>query len=372
MARTVKIGELSHMVIISKLLIAIVFIFTMIASAPISAADGYNIGGNFYSKTDLVADFSRVAISSSGWLDDAPDFSGVYPRYDGDLGGLKSMQPLLYEYIARTKGYPVPAALVKWNKSITIGIGWPATEILDNDGNIVTRYGSGLDPWGQGSRQVPPVFKKQVTSLLAELSELTGLPVEFIEEERADIRTQARIRIIPTTLQNSRLNIENMDAYTIEPYFKAGVPFTPFEFGQVDGYVLPNSDNSIGFAVCRIDPSQSENVIRVLIKECLVRSVGLTGLSTLGADSVLAHWNKSADDYIRVYLQKKKSGKSVGQYKAPSPDVSRLSDGFNSYDRFMISLLYCKQLTAGENIYKIQETLFLSDTCFNSAVQEKE
>lgn len=317
----------------------------------------YDLGGQKYSKSALISDFINISINEYGWLDDAPKFSGVAPVYKGELEFLKATQPFLHEFITRKNGYPVKGGIVKWDGPITVAIGWPFVTYDSFGGNKVKKSGSGMDPWGESQQPVPAIFKGQLRDLVEELNKLTGMSIKLIENDLSADFQSARIRIIPTRLHNARLNVENLDAYTIEPYIKAGVPFTPFELKQVDGYVLPNADNSIGYAVCRISPQLDQIFLRRTMAECLVRSLGLTMLSKQDADTVLGHWNN-------------------GHHKHPV-DSNKLPDvatyrSFSEYDRFMISLLYCKEIKKGMIADQVRTVLNLSDDCFKSETLDKE
>lgn len=353
-----------------------------LATPPIPAP--ITIGGQSYMPNQLIRDFSRIAISKHSWLDDAGQDGELTPVSDS-YTDLKTYP--LAEYLLRNNGYPRLQAINRWEKEITIGIGWPKQEMLVAGTADATRITMpGLDPWGREYKEAYPLFQEQIEALIPTIKHITGLPVTYISpEDENDVvklgrgvswEHVARIRVVPTELTATRTAFP-MHGNTIEKRFLAGVAFTPFEFGQVDGYILPNADNTIGFAACRINPRFDAVLVKALITECLARSLGLPNLSGLNNSAALGHWAKALDAYIDSQVKKQTKGKDnngtavmnvirrLGEASTfpVTNDTQGLETGFSDYDKWMISVLYCSEIKTGMNIYQVERVLQQDNHC---------
>jgi hypothetical protein len=107
------------------------------------------------------------------------------------------------------------------------------------------------------------------------------------------------------------------------------VPFASND-RRLDGFILPEVDNSIGLSVCKLETTLDDQSLRSLLTTCLVRSLGLTGTSRLHA-SVLGG--------------------------APGPAVA-------TYDESMLQMLYCKALSVGSDKNRALRLLIEPNDCF--------
>jgi hypothetical protein len=354
--------------------------------------------GETYDKADVVRDFLTIAFSNTLWNEDearidtsdnrllhlllrnfhdSPDrgwAQGLFSAFQ-----FSDQEPWIRQYYKRNiRDFPRHGVINKWSGDITIGVSWPYT-------------GSQVSPSNEAmvhEENARTVIKEQVLRLAPELSELTGRSVRFIDPgDPADSSNKfARIRIVlirQTEQQNFFKTWRTHGAYAAsfshgsisegQYALWGGVPFTPLARAQVDGYILPNSANDIGLAVCKIWPVVGDELMKALVTECLARVVGLPEMLQSQFGGILGHWNSAHDPHsLLVALDGKKAVKwgnsdvgpdtAMGAFPKNATDPARLYQEFTPYDRLMISLLYCSNIRSGMDKYA---AIFAAESCLN-------
>ncbi|TNE32964.1 MAG: hypothetical protein EP349_00470 [Alphaproteobacteria bacterium] len=309
----------------------------------------------------------------------------------------ENQQEWWYKYALYPDGLPRHNAINKWTQEIRISFDW---EKSDHD------------------------YKSHITSLITEIKKITGLPVKLVQEN-----PNLRIRgLIYNDLENyfkfshetPHTHSEYPSPFRYERYFAAGIPFTPRAKAQVDGYILPESDNSIGYAECRISPFVGTDLTETLITECLLRALGLpeiiNGIEEKIKDakfppqfhqrlyelarergtfdpnnSLLGRWNKAHEAHSKIgwedgdsaYWHFDENGDFRIPVVYPTPeqrkenfprhltDKDHLFKNFTPYDRLMASTLYCPDIKPGMDKYQVLMTL-KDSTCYRSLLEQYE
>lgn len=210
----------------------------------------------------------------------------------------------------------------------------------------------------------------EVKQHLPLLSELTGLPFSYLPHDKealptdvAELRlilvnktddacgpgwkTPFKRRVVPDpALRGKWWKCSSTSAMTVpgtphvlnayfredfERYLTTAVLFTPEASQQVDGYLLPEADNSIGMSFCFITIDHAPETLKGLTRECLLRSLGLTGALWENATALLGHWN---DPEQLLTLRERKRIPSV------PPQVTEM-------DRFLVETLYRPEVVPG-------------------------
>jgi len=315
----------------------------------------------------------------------------------------KPSAPWLLPYMGRQGAdLPKQAALYKWDHEITIGLGWPALEAdcarYASQGEC-KRSQNGLKPKDPARVKFYPVMTRHIKELMPDIERLTGLPVRFIspEDEISFNAEQAKIRI---SLWTSPDGMGQRNFFKVNyvpfmkasapsflwhvseaiPYFWGAVPFTPDTRSQVDGYILPNVDNTIGMAFCNVSAVVGEKLVKALITECLARALGVPSLLPLH-DGALGHWNKAHDVHSMsveldgpearrensVKLNADDRFKTIvrvpGFYARDLIDGQSLPDTFSLDDERLIAMLYCKAMKAGMDESAIRSVFSKKPSC---------
>ncbi|MCU7840772.1 MAG: DUF2927 domain-containing protein [Candidatus Thiodiazotropha sp. (ex Troendleina suluensis)] len=140
------------------------------------------------------------------------------------------------------------------------------------------------------------------------------------------------------------------DRYVYEPTFKNGVLFETSDIVDMFAYNLPNAKNNIGMTICKINMELDAQISRVLVEECIFRSLGLPGFL-----------NKHHDKKISSIFALDRVNTSPSYYKGlPS-----------EYDYRLISLLYCDAVKPGMNQVEVREVLMKNRECFKQGKGNK-
>lgn len=360
------------------------------------------IGDQEYTRGEIIADFLDVAFSDAIWNEDTgEDFKVFLDHFSKNpparQESVKSDYPWLYDYIFYPEGWPKHDVINKWTGGISIGIGWPPylseKSILaykDNPEGIHSRL-LGLQ---KSFPEMYPVIEDQIKTLMPDIESATGMPVQYIprDDPREMIDGQhARVRIIPIWSTNLKNSFKTLRWGPLDPSPSVGilyqyyewilwgaVPFSPDFRSQVDGYLLPNDDNSIGLVVCKVLPDVGEDLLRSLITECLARAMGLPDVSKIET-AALGHWNESYDSISRLpSLDGRKASISydfgMGNPGQEKFVVKEKSDGralraLTAYDDLMLSLLYCPAIRNGMDKHEVMRILMSDDECFRTKTQ---
>lgn len=240
---------------------------------------------------------------------------------------IKEKSPDFAEYVYRQKGLPDPHAVHKWTGSIKIGLGWQEIR-LPTDGEGATAYiPFGLGLYDKKRIEPYPFFKEQILTMIPVLEELTGLKISFVDPEDPQELTEhyARIRIVPMVDPQKWRKRDAGSSYlasSIEEALDTAVRVESNDPHGMDGFFIPEADNSISYAACKIDPTLKQATVKQLISECLMSVLGLPGRSN-GDSSLL-----------------------------------------ESRER-MLSVLYCGEIKAGMNLYELIKTLKINNNCFS-------
>lgn len=329
-----------------------------------------------YSRPTLAEDFIKIAFSEHDWKDVSP--YGVLREKDY-IEQIKIKAPWSIEsnFIERPLNHRAPVnRLNRWPEGANIGvsIGFPFDD-------------------ARGDANFSAIVQERILSLSPKIQERAVVSFKFMEDS-ASIE-KARIRILPidSSLQSgpafsygflsyNRFKLEREVGYIthspfhpswFQSYIVDAVRYTPMSRSQVDGYFLPNKDNVIELAVCPIWGGHSDSVLRQMISECLMRSLGLPGMSEQKDDVILGNWGKPFHAYSARNVLDGEAVYRSREYKEmqawQSQDLVNQSDvlpeyknvekdwaGVTEYDFLMLDILYCKKLNAGmtrEDVVKI-------------------
>ncbi|MBI2234066.1 MAG: hypothetical protein HYU57_03550, partial [Micavibrio aeruginosavorus] len=269
------------------------------------------IGEQAFFSGDVIEDFLEIAFSEKLWNEDAanirPDGFGRmidwYSVYNWDIKDpsvkkhyqeIKQKMPWIADYFYYPSGLPKHNAINKWEDEISIAFGLPGQrQGSENPGNY-------------------DLASRKIKELLPEISRASGLKAVFLNDADASLNDSAKIRIVFADVWPKR-NWNKSSGYKYEIYdyeegLFGGVLFQTKDAKKMDAYMLPDQNNELGMAICKIKNGLSPDEIESLITECIIRSLGLPDRAKGGAVSVL-------------------SGDQARQ--------------ITPYDRFMIKLLYC-------------------------------
>jgi len=259
--------------------------------------------------------------------------------------GYKIQYPWLYEFLYRDKGLPTFLSLKKWTHPPRVSTGFPNDlkpfkTYIGPDGKEIE---SGFFP--NGADDIPNEIIDEIKSGAAFISHATGMEVSYIPHEEETTDNYAEMRIVFTNFvsnwdtpfkwgkegvvvitsgggQDHRNFRQRTEEYLYPVYY------TPYSQTQVDGYLLPHADDSIGMSFCFIWQGHALDMIRSLIRECMVRSMGLTqNIKGTPVNSILSYWNNP-----QLFGLKK------------GPDLPRPLD---EVDSFLLGMLYDPALKPG-------------------------
>lgn len=271
----------------------------------------------------------------------------------------KERYPWLYEFFFRTEGVPRYFALNRWAMPLTVSVGlpndarpfsFPERKVFPTKGMVLRA------PY----KQIPDSFEEAVraeaTAMEGRITASTGLPFAYIPHGKETIHEFARIRVVPvddiahwrTAYKNGGI-VTGSNTHTLpfrfggEFFFYTRVPFTRITNKHVDGFFLANAHNEIELSICYIWPGHSPPVLQFLIRECLLRSLGLPSAETIDMppSMFLAPWN----DPDIWNDSKKKELPSV------PPDITEL-------DWFLVRILYAPALQPGMHYEQIVHKLY--------------
>lgn len=325
------------------------------------AANVLTLDGIEYKKSQVIEDFIKIAFPPDIHLQKSgKPFSSIIfwisqDKHQDVLG--YNLDTWWGEYVYRTKGLPQYGVISKWDgDSISVGFNWP-----------LPGYGSERTTWtedlGLGNavslRELYDDTKLVVQSLAEQLS-VSGINIVFndIDSQKEKSENYAKVRIIPgykgtktyfnPVAANSVLS-ENKGEISQHLYkLAAGLEMTPNLSSQVEGIVLPKSDNNIGMAFCNMPPHIVGNERHALLAECILRSLGLTNVSKSNKNSLLSDWNGLDNKKIQKWQP------------------------ISQYDSLMVQLLYCPSIKSGMDPYKVAFVLSKSDECFGEYLKKGE
>lgn len=314
------------------------------------------IGEEYYTRGQIIADFLNVAFSNALWNEDAEKIQdggfsrmidwrakkGIIlndPKIRKSYEELNIIAPWFAEYIYRPHGLPQHNVIHKWDKEISIGVGWPAYPSNNND-SIGSRYNS------KNSEKYHSLIAEEVKKFSANLEDVTNMPVKFIpaNDPRDNTKNYARVRIIPTNHWLRRGWGEIMEEFwhpsSNERMLLGGVLFES-SGTQMDAYLLPKENNQLGLVVCKVRMDMGEGTFRSFVNECLLRALGLPGVSKIQTNSLVSNWKSLLDSEGKVY-------------------------SMTEHDKLIARILYCPSIKSGMDKNKIVQILSTSNQCFNN------
>lgn len=332
------------------------------SSMPSPPPETVMINKRMYNKNIIVSDFIDAAVSAQPWnFDDERRCPNLVtdlfrddpaPEYVGaDLGDEKGWWR---KYMTRGDGWPKKCVLHKWGDGeIRVAVDWPP-----------------VGPVIEFPHQRPPVsaysakqfesyniVESHVRTVIPYLERATGRKVTLVPagDESEYGENHAQIRIVPidkpgfkvTSREYPGLSFGNWHLNSRDYQFWGGVPLTNETRFQVDGYLLPKSDNSLGAVVCKFYPGYTPDLVLGMITECMVRAMGLPETTSYDQGySVLGPWNQN---FYRTYAS----------------DVARYTR-VSVYDMIMLRILYCPSLKSGMTRDEIASALMKNNDCFES------
>lgn len=320
-------------------------------------------------RRQLIWDFTRIAFSDALWLENTIDPSASMIPFETHLARFDkgTTGSWLTDLNSISSGLPEPDRVVKWVGPVSIALGWP-------------QYADQPPP--SSPPELELIANDEINSLIPQLMSLTNIPIELRshEDPREKTKEFSRIRVVfvDTTRLNNHFKMLTYQAgtyiedwfYQLNTVYRAAIPFTSKSKSQVDGFLLADSSNELEFAVCRILSTLPPHLIRSLISECLLRSMGLPELSS-DNESLLGAWNRY---YDKTEMHPANEGKNalriIPSLNQPNQNFyAKLPEGgpsdspkMSAYDKKILSLLYCDVINPGMNKYEVI-TLLLQRKC---------
>ncbi|MFH1157554.1 MAG: hypothetical protein V1721_01525 [Pseudomonadota bacterium] len=366
------------------------------------------LDGKEYTREQLIEDFINIAFSKKDWPDDESSLSERIsswfkhkkecrehvPSY---VPPWAAETPWLSEYLFRRKGIPNCEGIYKWTRQeVGIGFNFPAINVwgMKDTGHpteeemepcqLSTEPTQFVDELKRGGHRD---IVDHVNALIPELEKITGLNlrVQLSADKSCQTENYARIRIVPVA-SNPQKNFFKIYRYRKPPKghditeeewhlqrhendLFGAVSYTTDIRSQVDGYLLPEADNSLGLSVCKIMPAVGPEMMKALITECLLRALGLPDISKHNDHTLLGNWNKEYDRFSKLQdLDGKKEAFSEGWYiHTEFPEIGkdlRPYMAFSDYDKMMVRLLYCPEIRAGMKKDQVRKVLSENGKCF--------
>lgn len=314
--------------------------------------------------------------------------------------------PWAYPHINPEKGYPQPLSINKWMQPIKVSFGMPynfrpfVSPIID--GKPATEYETW--PW-LGKKWIGPkrfyfsqrnkkmrayetykIAENETKSVVEQLSLILPVPINYLamEEETPENYGNLRINLFnlddlkeATALSSKEFDV--IDIYKkkikitnrrvsfpalypvteivpsrFEKNLKAMHFFTRDKERQVYGYFLSKPANEIDFAVCHIWEGHEPKIIKGLVRECIIRSLGF--MDPINLKRVL----KTVPENHRslLFLWGRKDGHDyLDSYSEYFESDFYLTD----MDRILIKTLYRPELKAGTSYLALRQLFKKND-----------
>ncbi len=373
------------------------------------------IDGKEYSKDEIIEDFLKVAFSDVPWNADAgeEDRKKIQEMYFPPKKSFMEKTKGLFSSEKKTIRKPTGPiwlreqhmhyvgkgplykrnVINKWNMpEITVGINWPPY-FSPKPAKGVQKL---LNPFAEVYYDD---FVKLVRSQITEMSDAIGRPIKFIEPgDMIDTTSEyAQIRIVPLDgvggrswfIGNAPYASRYVDPAQYETKFMNGVLFQSHKRAYFDGYLLPDEALNLDLSICKVQPTIEKNVLKAMVNECLVRSLGLPAMSE-HPKSLLSHWYTIPDEDFYTSIKwinpLQINGEPVHpRFEHISPEwFEDNAVGLNpnmtwfvldekkvnsfskipSYDKYMLSLLYCPQIKSGMTRDQARDVLLSNQSCF--------
>ncbi|MEO1379180.1 MAG: hypothetical protein AAFU69_02350, partial [Pseudomonadota bacterium] len=343
-------------------------------------------------KRDLISQFLAVAFSEEIWKTTWKDNSHIQPfeyNYREDLDEEDRSKrtrffanPPFDEYAFRDDDLPRHNTLQRWEDNVDIGFFLPGEyQGLQN---------------GMTDHRIDEI-RSYISEFANQISDATGLQIQLADSDAESTNTRIRIVLLENNLiQNyfKAFRVYTGGSYSLpdgifhfsyEGISSGLTEFTPNALSQVDGYLIPEADNRLGYAVCKIFPYSEAPVLKALIGECLLRSMGLPSRRNLNGRHLLSIWNKSHDEYSlrdtihgsEASISQNKSRQLTLQnfsksYPSHLTDMEMVPDRASSLDLALLAILYCQDLKSGMDKYQTIKALTKSNNCVEKTLRTNE
>ena len=293
-------------------------------------------------KAETISDFFEIALESK----QKPDMTAALE----DLG-MVALGPVL----DAIREYRADEVIKKWS------------------GQIVVSLKEGLFFSGEKNFAKRDLAYGAINDSLEVLAAASGIDLQFAEDNEID-KANVLIEIVLFERANIyKKNVSRYDPNRITGYWKHsedGVEYindaTPFTAGlenQVDGFLVTNQRHEITFAYCSIWGGHEVPMIRRLSTECILRVLGLPGVSVSRRDHYLGHWNRNRnaqrsdpDNCTKYSLDFQTSEIRCREAVKPNEGSNEggkgeamfeVEDQISCYDVAMVSFLYDENLRPG-------------------------
>lgn len=361
-------------VLITALLLSIFtfwIVFTEPGNAPLPLEGTVVLDGKTYTKQQVLDDFLKVAFVDQPWSD--------APYMEVMIAGKRVDKP--EALVARRRQRIRPAKYISkeawWSRFYYTDDFLPHLNALHRWADVKQLGVTFIypSPYPQDRSQALRQVVVASGSFVQQLSHLTGVAM-FVEAigERKDLWSaevlsnkkdqakQIRISFVsaspvgahsfttPSTFNLFKkkgfgaiaIDAEFSFDYYIDPLLARKIAYTVGVNAQVDGYFLHEANNEIGAAICPIPYILPENLMLSLVRECLVRSLGLPGLSA-NSSALLGNYNAAYNHMT--------DPTATQAFEAASPQP------MTEYDEAMLRLLYCADMKVGDTKEQIHRRL---------------
>lgn len=271
--------------------------------------------------------------------------------------------PWLYPHLYFPEGMPKAFVLNKWVKPIRISVGypndlkpyispeykgkaltdypeWPHFDREDERRNLMDTIL--VAPGWQTKAEAYSVVEQEARDFAPEISNLVNLPVSFLphKEETKDNFASMRIILIDSPKEKFKFKLAPRETWlSLSPeagevpkeetlfslrssMLEASVNFTPEDLRQVEGLILPNARNEIDMTFCFIWNSHKEWLLRGLVRECMLRSLGIP-------ERVIS-WKMQPEDTLNILLSSwNMGGRGTGTLSLSETDKSVVKTLYN-------------------------------------------
>lgn len=311
-------------------------------------------------------------------------------RHDNFLEGkeiLSKEYPWIFKHYYLPKGEPSWNVINKRNKPVIVTLGLPnkgqkfQKALSDNEytyGPIVKDDFISLGPLhsfrGDLRNKYYRLVEEETHYLAPIIKQDTGLDVAYLpfEKQTQDNYGNLLIHFIVTNSEDTEykkyfeykyyttVRLHGMDKTSItfqkniDKKFDYMVYFTPQTDRQIEGYLLPDHQNQIDLSFCYIFYNRdneiplSDDMFRSMIRECILRSLGVPNLMT-DYEGIFSAWNDPNPKYGPNGPEKNKYNmRALIKDNIPKAEIN-LSNPIevNDKDRNILRALYDPRVKAG-------------------------
>lgn len=276
---------------------------------------------------------------------------------------LKNHYPWLSSALSINTRSPDLTAVSRWNKPIKVSLGLP-----DAGPIYASEYNErALDARAQ------EIARQEIKELIPILADATGLDIDFLDtsDDLASAGANMFVALVDfqgadywgTKYKRGPVNkiIGRPTFRTMESEFVSAIFFTPYIAPyQVDGYYAVNDKNEIQTSVCYVRDDHEVSVLKNLIRQCLMRSLGFPDLA-LGVEDSILSWNgppdinkenfrqarAALDDALGAEIAEKFLLPLLSLRYVDGGNGSAIKEGYSQIDRNFLKILYSKNVRPG-------------------------